>query len=137
MSLNNFSTDTHELTINGRPVEDWGEAATPVTHDPIDQQSTLRRGQGGNAVRLDRLNPGRVLVLNLNPGGADSAYMQGLMNSKATITCSMFQIGTGESAVGTEGVIINDGSVGRAGQTITDDQYTIQFNVWTGSKGSV
>ena len=135
MPLNNFSTDLFTISINGRIITDFGESDPPYTDDPIDQQSTLRRGQGGKAVRLDRINPGRTVTLNLNPGSPDSAYMQGLMTSKAGIVLSKTQIGTLEGSLGTEGIIINDGQVGRGGQTITDDQYIMEFNGWIQSKG--
>lgn len=135
MALNNFSTDLAVVTVNGRQIQDWGDTATPYTDDPIDPKSQLRRGQGGNAVRLDRINPGRSVNLFLNPGSADSAYMQGLLNSKANISLSYTQIGTLETAIGTEGVIVNDGQRGRAGSTITDDQFTIEFNGWTATRG--
>ena len=136
MAINNYSTDQFVLAVNGRTIDDWGEAATPYTDEPIDPKSTLRRGQGGNAVRLDRLNPGRRMTVNLNPGSPDSAFIQGLFNSGANVTCTVTQVGTLEVATGTEGVIVNDGSVGRAGTTITDDQYIIEFNVWAAAKGS-
>lgn len=135
MALNNFSTDLAVVTVNGRQLRDWGETATPYTDDPIDPKSQLRRGQGGNAVRLDRINPGRSVNIFLNPGSPDAAFMQGLYNSKANITLSFTQIGTLETAIGTEGVIVNDGQRGRAGSTITDDQFTIEFNGWTATRG--
>lgn len=135
MSLNNFSTVGTVVTVNGRQITDWGETATPYTDEPIDPASALRRGQGGNAVRLDRINPGRRINVFLNPGSPDSAYMQGLLNSRANITLSYVQIGTLETAIGTEGVMTNDATRGRAGMTITDDQYIIEFNAWTGTKG--
>lgn len=135
MALNNFSTELAVVTVNGRQIQDWGEAATPYADAPIDPKSQLRRGQGGSAVRLDRINPGRQVDLYLNPGSPDSAFMQGLYNSKANITLSFTQIGTLETAIGTEGVIVNDGQRGRAGSTITDDQFTIQFNLWDATRG--
>jgi hypothetical protein len=135
MSLNNFSTDLFIVTVNGRQISDWGETATPYTDAPIDASSTLRRGQGGNALRLNRINPGRSVSLYLNPGSADSAYIQGLFNSGANITVSKTQIGTLEAAIGTEGIIVNDASTGRGGSTITDDQYDFEFNKWTATKG--
>lgn len=135
MSLNNFSTDLCVITVNGRQLQDFGETATPVTDAPIDAKSQLRRGQGGNAVRLDRINPGREVNVYLNPGSADSAYMQGLFNSNANITYTYTQIGTLETALGAEGVIVNDGQRGRAGTTITDDQFTMQFNIWEATRG--
>lgn len=135
MALNNFSTDLFVLVINGRTITDWGETATPYTDDPIDQKTTLRRGQGGNAVRLNRINPGRTVNIYLNPGSPDSAFMQGLFNSNANITLSKTQLGTLETAIGTEGVITNDASVGRGGSSITDDQYIMEFNGWSATKG--
>lgn len=135
MSLANFSTDLTVVTLNGRQLTDWGENATPYTDEPIDPASALRRGQGGNAVRLDRKNPGRRVTLYLNPGSPDSAYVQGLFNSSANCTLSFTQIGTLENAIGTEGVIVNDAARGRAGMTISDDQWTLEFNGWTGLRG--
>lgn len=135
MSLSNFSTDLFVVTVNGRQIQDWGETATPYTDAPIDAKSQLRRGQGGNAVRLDRINPGREVNIYLNPGSPDSAYMQGLYNSNANVTVALTQIGTLETAIGSEGVIVNDGQRGRGGSTITDDQFTMQFNIWEATRG--
>ena len=135
MGINNLSTDLLTVSVNGRIITDWGNTDPAYTDAPIDPKSTLRRGQGGNAARLDRKNPGRTVTLNLNPGGPDSTYMQALINSGADITLSKVQIGTLEAALGTEGVIVNDGTTGRGGQNISDDQYIIEFNGWTQSKG--
>lgn len=135
MALNNFSTENFVVVVNGRQITDWGEAATPFTDDPIDQASQLRRGQGGNAVRLDRKNPGRRVQLSLNPGSDDSKFLQGLYVSRANINLERTQIGTLDTAVGTEGVMINDGQVGRGGSTITDDVFIIEFNGWNAAKG--
>lgn len=135
MALNNFSTDRLVITVNGRTIDDWGETDPPYTDEPIDQKSTLRRGQGGNAVRLDRSNPGRRVTLNVNPGSPDGAFLQGLFESNANVTLTKQQIGTLEVATGIEGVMTNDGQVGRGGQTVTDDQFIIEFNTWTAAKG--
>lgn len=136
MALNNFSTDLFVVTVNGRVISDWGDTPTPFTDEPIDPKSKLRRGQGGNAIRLDSLNPGRRCNFFLNPGSADSAFMQGLFNSNANIEISKQQIGTLEAAVGVEGVMVNDASVGRGGGTISDDNYIVELNRWTATKGS-
>lgn len=134
MSLQNFSTDGFVVTVQGRQITDWGDTATPYTDDPIDPKSVLRRGQGGNAVRLDRINPGRSVSLYLNPGSPDATFLQGLYNSKANITLTRTQIGTLETAVGSEGAIVNDGQVGRGGSTITDNQFMFEFNSWNAGK---
>ena len=83
MSLDNFSNDLFSVTVNARSITDWGENATPYNDEPIDQKSTLRRGQAKRAIRLDRQAPGRRVTLNLNPGSPDSAYLSGLYNSNA------------------------------------------------------
>jgi hypothetical protein len=133
--LNNYGTDSFITTVNNRVITDWGNTDPPYTDAPIDPKSALRRGLGGNATRFDRINPGRTATLNLNPGGGDSAYMQSLINAGATITLSRVQVGSLETAIGTEGVIVNDGPVGRGGAAITDDQYIIELNGWTQTKG--
>ncbi len=135
MALQNFSTDGFILTINTRPITDWGETATPYTDAPIDAKTQLRRGQGGRAIRLDRINPGREVNIYLNPGSPDEAFMQGLLNSNANITASYVQVGTLETAIGAEGVITNDATNGRGGSTISDGQFIMQFNRWTQTKG--
>lgn len=131
MSINDFSVAQTVVTINGREITDWGETNPPVNEAPIDPKGVLRRGLGGNAIRLDRNNPGRTVTISLNPGSDDASYMQGLFNSKANITYTRTVIGTLEDVVAAEGVIVNDGAMGRAGTTITDVQFTIEFNSWT------
>lgn len=134
MAINNFSIDGSVHVINGRQITDWGDTDPPVTNEPIDPRSALRRGLGGNAVRLDRINPGRRLTIRLNPGSPDASFMQGLFNSKANITYAYNQIGTLESAIGTEGIITNDGAQGRSGMTITDNEFIMEFNSWDALK---
>ncbi len=135
MSLANYGNDSFVLTINGRQITDFGETASPFQDAPIDPKRLLRRGQGGRAVRLERTNPGRTVNVYLNPGSPDSGYVQGLFNSGVNITMSMQQIGTLEAAIGTDGLITNDAAMNRGGTTISDDQYTFEFNVWNATKG--
>ncbi len=133
--MENFSNENWASIINGRILNDLGETNPPVTFQEIDPPSVLRRGQGGGAIRMDRINPGMRVTISLNPGSPDSAYMQGLFNSKANISAGFSQIGTLEVYTGTEGVIVSRGGTGRGGTTITDDQYVIEFNGWTESRG--
>lgn len=135
MALQNFGTDSFVLSINSRVMSDWGETASPFQDAPIDPKRQVRRGQGGRAVRLDRINPGRTVQLYLNPGSADSAYLQSLFTAGTEVTLSYQQVGTLEGAVGTEGVVTNDAANNRAGSTISDDQYTLEFNGWNATKG--
>lgn len=133
MSLNNFSTDQTVITVNGREIQDWGDTDPPISEGPLDPRGVLRRGLGGNAVRLDRINPGRTVTLNLNPGSADASYMQGLLNSRVNITYTRTVIGSLETVVASEGMIVNDGTTGRGGVTLTDKQFIMEFNKWVES----
>lgn len=137
MALANFSVSNTVIEINGREITEWGQAATPYTDAEIDPQSQLIRGQGGRAIRNDRLNPGRRAEYYLMPGSSDSAFIQGLLLSGADISMSKTIIGTAEVAVGSEGVIVSNGQAGRAGGTISDDQYSIEFNLWDDLRGSI
>lgn len=136
MALHNFSTENFLVSINGRSINNYGTTDPAITHEPIDQASDLVRGMSGDALRLDRVSPGRRYTVNLQPGSQDSAFMQTLMNSKANITMTTTQIGTLDKTIASEGVIVNDGSTGRAGQSPTDDQYIIEFNKFQQTKGS-
>ena len=135
MAINNFSTDLFVVNVNGRTIDSWGESDPPYTDSEIDPHSVLRRGLGGSAVRLDRINPGRSVTLNLQPGSPDSEFMSTLMGSKANITLGVRQVGTLEAWLGTEGIIVSRGEHGRGGQTITDDSWTCEFNIFEGTSG--
>lgn len=126
-----FSVENTVITVNSRAIEDWGAAEPPYSDVPIDQKRTLIRAQGGNAVVLERKNPGRRITLNLLPGSADSAYLHALYVSGDPITISRNQVGSMNAAIATEGVIVQEGENTRAGSTsISDDQYIIEVNDW-------
>lgn len=135
MALNNLSSANIAVVVNGRLITGWGETDPALTIDPIDPKSTLRRGQGGSAVRLDRINPGRAITLNLNPSHPDSAFMMALMNANENVTLGVTVVGTGEKGIYTEGAIVNVGQYGRVGQSITDDSYEMEFNVSEETRG--
>lgn len=135
MALHLFSVPNTVVTVNGRELTQWGQADPPVTESPIDAKSAVIRGLGGDAVRLDRVNPGRSVQINLIPGGSDASYMQALFASGANVVYIRTIIGTLENAFGDEGAIVNDGPTGRAGATsITDAQFTMEFNKWVEAK---
>lgn len=134
MAINNFSTSNTVVTVQGREITDWGETDPPISEAPIDPKSVVRRGLGGNAVRLDRINPGRTVTLSLNPGSPDASFLQGLFNSGANITYSRTVIGSLENAIGDQGAIVNDGTTGRGGQTVTDAVFVFEFNSWLEQK---
>ena len=127
-----FTESNTVVTLNGRAIEDWGQQDPPFQDDPVDQKRTVVRGQGGNAVVLERKNPGRRITLYLLPGSADSAYLHGLYLSGDIVTLTRNQVGVLNSAIGTEGVVVQEESVTRAGSTsISDDVYVIDMNDWT------
>lgn len=132
MAFENFSNDNTVITVNGRSITDWGQQDPPISMAPIDPASVVRRGVGGNAVRLDRKNPGARVTLYLNPGSSDAAYLRGLFNSRANVTFTYEQIGTPENTINTEGAIVNVGERGRGGaSSITDEQFMFEFNSGT------
>lgn len=131
-----LTTANTAITVNGRLITDWGESANPINEEPIDPKRVLRRGQGGNAVVLERVNEGRRVTLSLNPTSADSAYLHSLYLSGAIITYTRYQIGSAETAIGSQGVIINESAVGRGGaSSVSDDMFVIEFNDWVSTKG--
>ena len=134
MSFKNYSTENVVVTVNGRVINDWGED-NPVREAMIDPHGTLMRGLGGRAARLDRINPGRLVELNIMPGSPDAAYLQGLLMSRANITYTRTVISTMENAVGSEGMFVEDGEINRGGMTISDDSFTMHFNKFETLKG--
>lgn len=130
-----LTTANTVVTVNGRQITDWGLSETPINEEPIDQKRTVRRGQGGNAVMLERINPGRRVTLQINPASADAAYLHGLYESGAIITYTRTQVGSLENSIGTEGVIVTESPVGRGGSSVTDDTFVMEFNAWQSIKG--
>lgn len=135
MALIDFSTDQLVVTVNGRIMSNWGTQDPPYSDEPIDATSEVRRGLGGGSTRFNRTLPGRRVNLYFLPGSEDSGYMQGLFNSNANMTVTFTVIGTLENAIGTNGAIVNDGSRGRGGASISDDQFILEFANWTGLRG--
>lgn len=136
MAQSIYAPDLTVVTVNGRQITQWGQTADPITHTQISQPSTLIQGQGGDSARVNMFNPGRNVSLFVLPGSSDSAYLQGLKNSRANITMGVQFIGTTEIVAATEGMITGDGTSNRGGgATVGDDQYDFAFNVWTENKG--
>lgn len=138
MALGNYTVPNLVVTINGRRITNWGHSATPFTHAPIDPKRNLVRGMGGDAIVTGRTNPGREATLDILPGSPDAKWLNSLdAMGVINIILNYSQIGTGESAIGTEGVIVNDGPVTRGGvdTSVSDDKFILQFNKWVGSKG--
>lgn len=123
------------VTVNGRRITNFGQAETPINEEAVNPKRMIMPGQGGGAVLLERVNPGRRVSLSVLPGSADAAFLHGLYTSGAIITYTRTQIGSLETSIGTEGVIITEESEGRGGTSVTDDVFTMQFNIWESMKG--
>ncbi len=134
MAVYNFSVENYVVVINGRTISNWG-AEDALQHESIDDPSQLQRGLGGDALRLDRVSPGRRYTLTLQAGSKDSAYMQGLMNSRADIEISTQQLQTGETTIAWEGFITNDGQTTRGTQSPTGDKFIMEFNKFQQTRG--
>jgi hypothetical protein len=135
MANSNYAINLFNFTVNGRQITDWGVSADPYTDEAIDPKRVLNRGMGGQAMVTSRDNPGRRVTIMLLPGSADSSFMQSLYESGANITVGGTQIGTLETIVGTNGIVVNDQPVRRAGMNPSDDGYVLEFNNWTALKG--
>ena len=126
-----FTTENTVVTVNGRQITDWGNSESPISEAQIDQKRTLVRGLGGNATVLERKNPGKRVTLSVRAGSPDSAFLQGLFLGGTAVTYTRTQIGSIETAVGTEGVVTTIGDKNRGGaDSVSDDTYTIEFNAW-------
>lgn len=131
-----FTTENTVVTVNGRMISDWGTEDTPINEENIDPKRVLVRGLGGSAAVLERKNAGKRVTLNLMVGSADSAFMQGLFLSGATITYTRSQIGAIDGCVCSEGVIVTENPVSRGGASSQgSDTYVMEFNVSASSRG--
>lgn len=135
MGLPNFSIGNSLLELNGGEINDWGQTDPAVTFEYIDPAAVLRKGLGGKGLRIDSVAQGVRVTLNLNPGGTDSATVNGYLNSKEDMTLSHTALGTLETLVLTEGAVVNRGTIGRYGNNISDDQYILEFIVDVTSLG--
>lgn len=137
MALGNYTVPNLVVVVNGRQIRNWGHSATPFTHAPIDPKRNLVRGMGGGAIITGRTNPGREVNMYILPGSPDAKYLNSLDKMGAVITLSYSQIGTGEKATALDGVIVNDGTTSRGGvdTSVSDEQFIMQFNVWSDNKG--
>ncbi len=126
--MKEFGQGSGILVINGRIIKEFGEADEPVRSSPVNDHHGLKRGQGGTAVMLSRINPGRTLEVSVMPGSSDSAFLAGLLTSGKQITASWTTIGTGEKIVYDEGVPVNISDIGRGGYSPSDDVYRYDFN---------
>lgn len=133
-----FTTENTVVTVNGRQITDFGQAENPISEGYIDPKCTMVRGMGGSATKLKRKNNGFRVTLNLMPGSADSAFLHGLFQSGATVSYTRSQIGALDGVVASEGAVITEGDITRGGgSSVSDDTYTLEFNVYANMRGGL
>lgn len=129
MALSDLSVENTIVVITGVGVlDDWGRTDPPFTVEPIDDQATLSRGLGGNAVRFHRKNPGLRLTVNLMPGSPQALALQAQVNAKSEVSGSYASIAGLEGAVFSEGVITRGKSMARGGPGMNDATFIMEFN---------
>ena len=133
-----FTTENSVVTVNGRQITDFGQAETPISEGYIDPKRTMVRGMGGSATKLERKNNGFRVTLNLMPGSADSAFLHGLFQSGASVSYTRSQIGALDGVVASEGMVTTEGDITRGGgASVSDDTYTLEFNVYGNMRGGL
>lgn len=131
-----FTIANTVVVVNGRQITDWGVDGSGVTEEAINPKRKMVQGQGGNALILERVAPGRRVTIKVRAGSADSSYLHGLYTSGAIITYARSQVGALETAVGTEGMIMSEEAVSRAStESVSDDTFVMEFNLWDSVKG--
>lgn len=131
-----FTISNTVVTVNGRQITDWGADGSGISEEAINPKRRLLQGQGGNALILERIAPGRRVTIKVRSGSADSAFLHGLYASGAIITYTRSQVGALETAIGTEGIILSEEAVSRVNvDSISDDTFVMEFNLWDSVKG--
>lgn len=128
MALKRYGADGANLTVFGIPIEEFGDTDPAITIEDIDPRSTLKRGIGGTSLRLDSKTRPKRLTINLMPGSAEVRQILAAEKSGVDATFTFSQTGTQEKVVGFDGVLVNVGTLGRAGKTnVSDHSFTFEF----------
>jgi len=129
MAMFRYGADGANLTVFGIPLDQWGDTDPPITIEDIEQRSTLKRGIGGTAVRLDNQTRPKRLTISLMPGCDQVRQILAAEKSGVDATFSFRQSGTLEVLVGYDGVLVNRGTIGRGGKSsVSDETFTFEFN---------
>jgi hypothetical protein len=136
--MKNYSSPNCVLTINGRQISEYGQSTSPVAIDQLNDKNTLVQGMNGNAIKYTRINEGYSLVVELLPGSSDANFLSALyQDPDADISAVYVTLSTLETVTLTEGVFLNQGSLGRGGEDVSDDTFTFQFNIGVKTLGGV
>lgn len=129
MAMNRYGADGSNLTIFGIPIEEFGDTDPPIRIEDIEQRSTLKRGIGGTSNRIDNLTRPKRLSVYLLPGSDEVRQILAAEKSGVDATATFRQTGTNETVTMFDGVLINRGSMDRAGRTtVSDELFTFEFS---------
>ena|SRR5690625_1768120 len=128
MALKRYGADGANLTVFGIPIDEFGDTDPAITIEDIEQRATLKRGIGGTSLRLDNKTRPKRLTVNLMPGSDQVRQILAAEKSGVDATFTFSQNGTLEKVVGFDGVMVNRGSMGRAGKTnVSDESLVFEF----------
>jgi hypothetical protein len=129
MAMDKYGAAGANLTIFGIPVAEFGDTDPAITIEDIEQRSTLKRGIGGTSNRIDNQTVAKRLVVNLLPGSDEVRQILAAAKTGVDATATFRQTGTGEVVVMFDGILVNRGSMGRAGRTsVSDESLTFEFS---------
>lgn len=129
MAMHDYGAAGSNLSINGITIGSLGDVDPPIVIEDIEPRSTLKRGTGGQSVRLDNVTRAKRLTIHLLPGSDEARQLIALDKSRVDFFGMFNQSGTGESIVFFDGIMVNRGQLGRGGKTnVSDEQFIFEFN---------
>lgn len=129
MTMHRYGADKADFTLNGLPINTWGDTDPPLTIEDLDARATLKRGIGKSSVRIDSQTRAKRVTINLLPGCDEVRQILALEKSGVDFFFTFRQRGTDETVSGFDGVMTQRGGMGRAGkQSASDETFTFEFN---------
>ncbi|MEY8709493.1 hypothetical protein [Mangrovibacter phragmitis] len=126
--MHKYGASHADLTINGLPIDEFGDTDPPITIEDIDPRSTLKRGIGKTSVRLDSPTRPKRLSVSLMPGCDQVRQLIALEKSGVDFFFTFRQRGTDEYVAAFDGVMTQRGGMGRGGkQSASDETFTFEF----------
>lgn len=128
MAMKNYGASHADLTINGLPIDEFGDTDPPITIEDIDPRATLKRGIGRTSVRLDGPTRPKRLTVSLMPGCDQVRQLIAIEKSGVDFFFTFRQRGTDEYVAAFDGVMTQRGSLTRGGKTSASDEvFTFEF----------